>query len=913
MLHEDKLYYPELNQVYPEAETLIMEEDAQPISVPIIQPVVYKDFDHVEKSVPEFWYSTSFLEELMQTTSRIRNFALIGHLHHGKTLLADLLIEQAHKLFVSDPEQPSKYLDHRKDEVQREISVKSSPMTLVLPDKKEKSWVVNFIDTPGHPNCSDEVSAGLALVDGVFLVVDVIEGVMICTEKLLRHSLELGLPVVLVLNKIDRFILEMKIPPQDTYYKIKHTIDQLNKILTNYPNHPKFSPTSNNVLFASGLYGFVFDLQSMSNKYSKMFGATFDPLEFSKRLWGNLYFNSNSRTFTKKPPEGKGPGDRTFVEFIMAPIYKLIGYTVSEERPVLEGVLKELGIFLKKSWYEYNTKTLLKIVCRMFFEKPTELVDAAVAKFPPPNTSKRLGRLFHGDQTAEFQDLLKSEKTGACVVHITKQFHNLNDDSFSLFGRVHSGTLKTGDELVMITEKFSVKDPEHQFIVKIPKLFIYNTRYQVPVDSVPAGNFILIEGLDQFSSKFSTIYDKKLNNMFNRCLEVKFCTCSVVKVALEPLNPADLPKMLDGLRKCSKSYPLLETKMYETGEHMIFGTGELYLDSVLHDLRNLYTDIEIKLSDPSVCLTETVIDTSSFKAFSQTPNGMNRISIIAEPLESELANSIQEGKLKLADPGLPTILEEKFNWDILASTSLWAFGAEENGPNVLINDILPYEIDPSLYDSRASIVQGFQWACKEGPLCEEPIRGVKFRILEASLAKEPLYKAAGQLIPATRRVCYSSFLLATPRLMEPYYLFEIQCTKDCIQAIYTLLQRRRGHVKSEEPKPGSPHYIIMANVPVIDSFGFETDLRTFTSGMAFAVAVFDAWALVPGDPLDRKIVLKPLEPSPAPALARDFMVKTRSRKGLTEDIMVSKYFDHPELYQMAKADQDLAAYFKDNN
>lgn len=886
-----------------------MEEDAQPISVPIIQPIQQKNFDIKENSIPQFIYTTNFLTELMKTTSRIRNFALIGHLHHGKTLLADLLFEQAQKMFASDPEKPLRYLDNRKDEIQREISIKCSPASLILPDKKDKSWVINFIDTPGHPNCSDEVSAALALVDGVFLVIDIIEGVMIGTDTLLRHALNLRLPVVVVLNKIDRFVLEMKIPPQDTYYKIKHTLDQLNRILSNYPDHPKFSPTSNNVLFASGLYGFVFDLHSISSKYCKMFGPTFDPSEFSKRLWGNLYFNADSRRFSKKPPEGKAPGDRTFVEFIMTPLYKLMGYTISEERPALEGILKELGVFLKKQWYDYNTKTLLKIVCGMFFEKPTGLVDAAIANFPPPTASKKLEKIFHGSQTSDFLNLTKSEPAGMCVVHVTKQFHDLDKNSFSLFGRVHNGTLKEGDELIMITEKYSLKDPEHQFLVKIPELFVFNTRYKIRVGSVPAGNFVLIEGIDKFSSKFCTIYDKQLRNVFYRSLEVKFCTCSVVKIALEPLNPADLPKMLDGLRMCSKSYPLLEVKMYETGEHMIFGTGELYLDSVLHDLRNLYTDIEIKLSDPSVCLTETVIDTSSFKAFSQTPNGMNRISIIAEPLESELANSIQQGQINLSDENLSSILEEKFNWDILASTNLWAFGAEENGPNVLINDILPYELDPSLNDSRSSIVQGFQWACKEGPLCEEPIRGVKFRILEASLAKEPLYKAAGQLIPATRRVCYSSFLLATPRLMEPYYLFEIQCTKDCIQAIYTLLQRRRGHVKSEEPKPGSPHYIVFASVPVIDSFGFETDLRTFTSGMAFAVAVFEQWALVPGDPLDRKIVLKPLEPSPAPALARDFMVKTRSRKGLTEDIMVSKYFDHPELYQMAKADQDLAAYF----
>lgn len=182
-------------------------------------------------------------------------------------------------------------------------------------------------------------------------------------------------------------------------------------------------------------------------------------------------------------------------------------------------------------------------------------------------------------------------------------------------------------------------------------------------------------------------------------------------------------------------------------------------------------------------------------------------------------------------------------------------------------------------------------------------------MLECLLSKDPIYKAAGQMIPAARRVCYSSFLLATPRLMEPYLLSEIQCTKDCIPAIYTLLQRRRGHINLEEPKPGSPHYIIVASIPAIDSFGFETDLRTYTSGMAFSVSLFDQWVLVPGDPLDKKIQIKPLEPSSAPHLSRDYMLKTRRRKGLTEDITITKYFDNPVLYEMAKDDQDLSGYF----
>lgn len=71
-------------------------------------------------------------------------------------------------------------------------------------------------------------------------------------------------------------------------------------------------------------------------------------------------------------------------------------------------------------------------------------------------------------------------------------------------------------------------------------------------------------------------------------------------------------------------------------------------------------------------------------------------------------------------------------------------------------------------------MQGFQWGSREGPLCDEPIRNVKFKILDANIASEALHRGGGQIIPTARRVCYSAFLMATPRLMEPVYYLEIQ-------------------------------------------------------------------------------------------------------------------------------------------
>lgn len=132
---------------------------------------------------------------------------------------------------------------------------------------------------------------------------------------------------------------------------------------------------------------------------------------------------------------------------------------------------------------------------------------------------------------------------------------------------------------------------------------------------------------------------------------------------------------------------------------------------------------------------------------------------------------------------------------------------------------------------------------------------------------------------------------ATPRLMEPIYYVEVQAPADCISAVYTVLARRRGHVTQDIPKAGSPLYTVKALIPVIDANGFETDLRTATQGQAFCQQIFDHWSIVPGDPTDKSIKLRPLEPASGQALARDLVLKTRRRKGLGDQIAVSKYLD----------------------
>jgi U5 small nuclear ribonucleoprotein component len=122
---------------------------------------------------------------------------------------------------------------------------------------------------------------------------------------------------------------------------------------------------------------------------------------------------------------------------------------------------------------------------------------------------------------------------------------------------------------------------------------------------------------------------------------------------------------------------------------------------------------------------------------------------------------------------------------------------------------------------------------------------------------------------------------------------------DTKSSLYTVLARRRGHVLQDGPIAGTPLYNVRGLIPVIDSFGFETDLRIHTQGQVSLSLVFDRWSIVPGDPLDKDVTLRPLEPASAQATARDFVLKTRRRKGLAEDVTISKFLE-PELFRQLK-------------
>jgi U5 small nuclear ribonucleoprotein component len=708
ILHEDKQYYPTAEQTYgAEVETLVEEVDAQPLSEPIIAPVEQKKFHIEEADLPRVVFDRNFMTSLMNFPEQTRNIALAGHLHHGKTAFMDMLVLETHD--ISDRlerrtgknrDEQLRYTDVSILERERGLSVKAAPMSLVLQNTKGKSHLLNIIDTPGHVNFVDEVAAGLRLVDGVCLVVDVIEGVQVNTEQIIKHAVLEDIPMTLILNKMDRLILELRLPPKEAYFKIRHVVEDVNALIEKaVPGKgalKRLSPEKGNVLFASSELGWSFSLQSFAKMYTDMYGGV-DVDEFAKRLWGDIYFNPKKRSFTRKALEPSS--SRSFLHFVLEPVYKLFTHCIADSPEDLRPVLESLGISLKPSQYKLDAKDILKLACEQFFGSSSGFVDMVVRHVPSPleSAERYLQKYYTGPlDSSVAKSMLACDLEGPLVVHISKLFNTSDAKSFYSLGRVLSGTARPGSQVRVLGEGYSVDDEEDMVMATLNDVFIPNTRYNIPTDGVPAGQWVLLSGVDNSIVKTATLVPPKLENGEDAYIfkPITHFTESVLKVAVEPVNPSELPKMLDGLRKIKKSYPLVQTKVEESGEHIILGTGELYMDCVLHDLRKLYSGMEIKVSDPVTRFCETVVEQSMTQCFAITPNKKNRITMIAEPLDDGIARDIESGAIKISDPIRKTAeyLESNYGWDKLAARNIWAFGPDDTGTNILQNDTLPGEV-----------------------------------------------------------------------------------------------------------------------------------------------------------------------------------------------------------------------------
>lgn len=320
---------------------------------------------------------------------------------------------------------------------------------------------------------------------------------MVTAEHLIRHAIQENIKMTLVVNKIDRLILELRIKPADAYYKIKHTIEEVNTFirfvfLPCYLSKPslicmvhstidpdpimRLSPERGNVAFASTDMSWCFTLRSFAQMYADTYGK-FDVSAFADRLWGDIYFNKSDRKFTRKPADPED--DRSFVHFIMNPLYKLYSHVLSSDTDSLKETLHGLGIHLKPVMYKMDVRPLLKVILNQFFGPSTGLIDMIVEHIPSPleATSVKVGGAYTGPQTSDLASSMKScDPGGPVMVQVSKLYQATDAQSFRAFGRVISGTLKRGMDIKVLGEGYSPEDEEDMMKATVDDIWIGQSR-----------------------------------------------------------------------------------------------------------------------------------------------------------------------------------------------------------------------------------------------------------------------------------------------------------------------------------------------------------------------------------------------------------------------------------------------------
>ncbi|KAL6948556.1 hypothetical protein ACO0QE_001024 [Hanseniaspora vineae] len=420
------------------------------------------------------YISAETCAKLQNDPDCIRNICILAHVDHGKTSLSDSLLA-SNGIISTKLAGKVRYLDSRPDEQLRGITMESSAISLYFrvlrkkeqakqEDKSKESTLgsdnfvvnehlINLIDSPGHIDFSSEVSAASRLCDGAVVLVDVVEGVCSQTVTVLRQCWTGNLKPVLVLNKLDRLITELQLDPLEAYNHLHRIIEQVNSVLGSFYTGDRalqdlswrekleqgnmsdfvekddsdlyFHPENNNVIFASAIDGWGFNVGQIAKFYESKLGVNREKL--SKVLWGDYFYeNKTKKILTRKALNGKNLKP-LFVSFILDNIWRVYETVLGEfnddydhhhelDVAKLEKITKVLNVqLLPRDLRTKDFKNLLRNIMNQWLPVSTAVLLTAIEKLPSPKESqkKRLDAILEYTPNSELLD----EKLRASMEH----------------------------------------------------------------------------------------------------------------------------------------------------------------------------------------------------------------------------------------------------------------------------------------------------------------------------------------------------------------------------------------------------------------------------------------------------------------------------------------------------------------
>ncbi|PVD19820.1 hypothetical protein C0Q70_20311 [Pomacea canaliculata] len=671
------------------------------------------------------------LAALQKNPSAVRNICILAHVDHGKTTLADALVA-SNGIISQRMAGKMRYMDSREDEQTRGITMKSSAISLFY-EQDQVQFLVNLIDSPGHVDFSSEVSTAVRLCDGAILIVDVVEGVSPQTHAVLRQVWLENIRPILVLNKMDRLITEMKMTPLEAFYHLQQILVEVN-LLTNQlftsdamertsaaydwttiededdEKNIFFSPDRGNVIFASALDGWGFTINHFAEMYAVKLNINKAALQ--KTLWGDYFVNMKAQRVVKgAQSKGKKP---LFVQFVLENIWAMYDAIVEKrDKEMTEKIIKSLGLKVApRDMKHSDSRVQLQAIAAQWLPVSNAVLAVVAEQLPSPlqMSEERVEKLMCSQnrqfdsfppQTRQLKmDFLacSSEDDAPVIIYVSKMFpverkslpqnkpkplteqqlqeraqqarqryamkienqttsnlppshvqngesekettmeetvqllesdskchdrENDNEHVFVAFARVFSGAVRQGQRLYVLGPKHdpgvaliqnngeSVGDSVRQlsseqhitsFIVQ--DLYMFMGRELEQLDCVLAGNVLGIGGLENHILKSATISSTVACPAFT---DMYFDAAPIMRVAVEPVSPSDMSRLVEGLRLLNQADPCVRVLLQETGEHVIVTAGEVHLQRCIDDLRERYARVEINVSKPIVPFRETII------------------------------------------------------------------------------------------------------------------------------------------------------------------------------------------------------------------------------------------------------------------------------------------------------------------
>jgi elongation factor 2 len=462
------------------------------------------------------------------------------------------------------------------------------------------------------------------------------------------------------------------------------------------------------------------------------------------------------------------------------------------------------------------------------------LLDMVIEHLPSPDVSQkyRVPAIWNGDiESEEGQGMINTSPDSPLAVMVT----NISIDKHAgeiATGRVYGGTIEKGTEIYFVGSHGKARTQQ---------VGVYFGPERINTDKVPAGNIVAITGARNAVAGETISEPGRKIKAFEG---LEHISEPVVTVAVEAKNTKDLPKLIEVLRQVGKEDPTVRIQINEeTGEHLIAGMGELHLEIITYRINE--KGVEIETSPPIVVYRETIAGKAG-PVEGKSPNKHNRFYIEIEPLNAELFQALQEGKIKegrvKGKEDVATFQEYGLEKD--EARKVW----DVYERSLFIN--LTRGIQ-HLDEIKELLLEGFESALDDGPIARERVMGIKIKLMDAKIHEDAVHRGPAQVLPAIRKAVYGAIMSAQPTLLEPLQKVFINTPQDYMGSATREVQNRRGQIADMQQE--GDMMTLESKVPVAEMFGFAGDIRSATEGRCLWSTENAGFERLPGE-LQKQII-----------------------------------------------------------